>query len=153
MDTHIIYIGLGSNLGDGRQNLDAAVKLLQSEVGEVLYTSGYIESEPWGFESQHTFTNAVTVLSTELDPIALLDVTQRIERRMGRTHKRRPGEQYRDRIIDIDILLYDDISIQSERLVLPHPHIAERDFVSIPLRECQQAVGAMMQAAKDQNRE
>lgn len=140
MDTHIIYIGLGSNLGDGPRNLDAAICLLQAEVGEVVYTSAYIESEPWGFVSQHSFTNAVTVMRTTLDPIALLDATQRIERELGRTHKRHAGEAYRDRIIDIDLLLYDDLQYSSERLTLPHPHIDDRDFVRLPLAECREAL-------------
>ena len=140
MSTHIIYIGLGSNLGDGAHNLDAALMMLQSEVGEVLYTSAYIESEPWGFDSPHTFTNAVTVLRSQLDPMTVLDVTHDIERKMGRTHKRRHGEAYRDRVIDIDILTYDDLTMDTERLTLPHPHISDRDFVRLPLLECQQAL-------------
>lgn len=136
MSAHIVYIGLGSNLGDGPKNLDAAVALLQKEVGEVLYTSAYIESEPWGFESSHRFTNAVTVVRTELEPLPLLDLTQQIERRMGRTRKRKRGEGYSDRVIDLDLLLYDNIRIESERLTIPHPHIADRDFVRLPLEEC-----------------
>lgn len=136
MSAHIVYIGLGSNLGDGPKNLDAAVALLQKEVGEVLYTSAYIESEPWGFESSHRFTNAVTVVRTELEPLPLLDLTQQIERRMGRTRKRKRGEGYSDRVIDLDLLLYDNIRIESERLTIPHPYIADRDFVRLPLEEC-----------------
>lgn len=137
MDQHIVYIGLGSNLGDGPKNLDKAVALLQKEAGEVLYTSAYIESEPWGFESEHRFTNAVTVISTALEPLPLLDLTQQIERRMGRTRKRRRGEGYSDRVIDLDLLMYDDLHLETERLILPHPHIADRDFVRLPLEECQ----------------
>lgn len=136
MSAHIVYIGLGSNLGDGPKNLDAAVALLQKEVGEVLYTSAYIESEPWGFESSHRFTNAVTVVRTELEPLPLLDLTQQIERQMGRTRKRKRGEGYSDRVIDLDLLLYDNVRIESERLTIPHPHIADRDFVRLPLEEC-----------------
>ena len=137
MNRHIVYIGLGSNLGDGPKNLDKAVALLQKEAGDVLYTSAYIESEPWGFESEHRFTNAVTVISTTLEPLPLLDLTQQIERRMGRTRKRRRGEGYSDRVIDLDLLIYDDLQLETERLVLPHPHIADRDFVRLPLEECQ----------------
>ncbi len=148
MDKHIVYIGLGSNLGDGPKNLDAAIELLQKEAGDVLYTSRYIQSEPWGFESSHRFTNAVTVISTELAPLALLDQTQQIERRMGRTRKRRRGEGYSDRVIDLDLLLYDDIRIESERLTIPHPHIADRDFVKLPLEECQEF---MRQATQDKD--
>lgn len=143
MNQHIVYIGLGSNLGDGPKNLDKAVALLQKEAGEVLYTSAYIESEPWGFESEHRFTNAVAVIRTALEPLPLLDLTQQIERRMGRTRKRRRGEGYSDRVIDLDLLMYDDLHIETERLVLPHPHIADRDFVRLPLEECQ---GFMHQA-------
>ena len=137
MNRHIVYIGLGSNLGDGPKNLDKAVALLQKEAGVVLYTSAYIESEPWGIESEHRFTNAVTVISTTLEPLPLLDLTQQIERRMGRTRKRRRGEGYSDRVIDLDLLMYDDLQLETERLVLPHPHIADRDFVRLPLEECQ----------------
>jgi len=140
MSSHIVYIGLGSNLGDGPRNLDAAIGLLQIEAGEILFTSAYVESEPWGFESEHGFTNAVTVLRTELEPLALLDLTQQIERRMGRTHKHRPGESYTDRIIDLDILLYDDLKLDTPRLTIPHPLIDKRDFVRLPLLECQQAI-------------
>ena len=133
----IAYIGLGSNLGNGSSNLDRAVELLGESAGRVLYTSKYIESEPWGFESQHRFTNAVTVIETDLDPMALLDVTQQIERQMGRTHKRRHrSESYHDRVIDLDLLLCDDLQIANERLTLPHPLIEERDFVRLPLAEC-----------------
>lgn len=151
MDTHIIYIGLGSNLGNGARNLDLALARLRQDVGEVLYTSAYFESEPWGFESEHRFTNAVTVLRTTLDPISLLDVTQHIERQMGRTHKRKAGEGYRDRIIDLDLLLYDDLHLETERLTLPHPHIADRDFVRIPLEECRQGLAAVLQTQQNGN--
>ena len=137
MSQHIVYIGLGSNLGDGPKNLDTAVAWLQKEAGEVLYTSAYIQSEPWGFKSSHSFTNAVTVVRTELEPLPLLDLTQLIERRMGRTRKRKRGEGYADRVIDLDLLLYDNVCIESERLTIPHPHIADRDFVRLPLEECQ----------------
>lgn len=140
MPTHLVYIGLGSNLGDGPKNLDQAIELLNAEAGEILYTSAYIQSEPWGFESQHAFTNAVTVLRTELEPMDLLDLTQQIERRMGRTHKHGPGEAYTDRIIDLDLLLYDDLQMQTHRLTLPHPLIDKRDFVRLPLLECQRAM-------------
>jgi 2-amino-4-hydroxy-6-hydroxymethyldihydropteridine diphosphokinase len=136
MCQHIVYIGLGSNLGDGPKNLDTAVAWLQKEAGEVLFTSAYIQSEPWGFKSSHSFTNAVTVVRTELEPLSLLDLTQLIERRMGRTRKRKRGEGYADRVIDLDLLLYDNICIESERLTIPHPHIADREFVRLPLEEC-----------------
>ena len=141
MTTHIVYIGLGSNLGDGPRHLDDAIALLGQRAGDVLCTSTYIESEPWGFESAHRFTNAVTALRTTLEPLALLDVTQQIEREMGRTDKRsHRNEPYHDRIIDIDLLRYDDLQYADDRLVLPHPLIDERPFVSLPLKECEEKV-------------
>lgn len=135
-ELHRVFIALGSNLGDGPALLDEAISRIGQQIGEVLCVSSYMQSEPWGFESSHRFTNAVCVVNTELDPLPLLDVTQQIERQMGRTHKHRPGEAYTDRIIDLDILLYDDLNYQDERLTVPHPLIEERDFVRIPLQEC-----------------
>lgn len=133
--SHIIYLGLGSNLGDGRKNLDKAVELLSSRVGEIIKVSTYIESEPWGFNSSNRFTNGAVAMKTSLSPIELLDVSQAIEREMGRTKKHKLGEPYTDRVIDIDILMYDDLEMKTERLTLPHPHIQDRDFVKIPLTE------------------
>lgn len=140
MPSHIVYIGLGSNLGDGPKNLDTAIGYLQREAGEVLFTADYIESEPWGFESEHGFTNSVTVIRTTLEPLELLDVTQQIERQMGRTHKHKLGESYQDRIIDLDLLLFDDLQLQTPRLTLPHPLIEKRDFVQLPLQQCREAI-------------
>ena len=129
-------MALGSNLGDGTANLNRALDLLAERVGKVVTVSDYMESEPWGFQSEHRFTNAVCRVETTLTPIQLLDETQAIERAMGRTHKHAPGESYTDRIIDIDILLYDDVVLQNERLTLPHPLIEQRYFVRIPLEQC-----------------
>lgn len=132
---HTAYLGLGSNLGDGKANLDKSLEMLAEKVGEIVAVSTYMESEPWGFKSTNRFTNGAVAVKTELSPIELLDATQAIEREMGRTHKHKPGEPYTDRIIDIDILLYDDLQIKTERLIIPHPHIENRDFVKIPLSE------------------
>ena len=132
---HTAYLGLGSNLGDGKSNLDKSLEMLAERVGEIVAVSSYMESEPWGFKSTNRFTNGAVAVKTELSPIELLDATQAIEREMGRTHKHKPGEPYTDRIIDIDILLYDDLQIKTERLTIPHPHIEDRDFVKIPLLE------------------
>ena len=131
-----VFLGLGSNLGDGRSNLDRAVELLAADAGEILAVTDYIESEPWGFESEHRFTNAVCAIETSHSPMELLAITQQIERQMGRTHKHAPGESYTDRIIDIDILTYDDVVMHTEQLTLPHPLIEQRDFVKIPLQTC-----------------
>lgn len=136
----ILYLGLGSNLGDGRANLDRAIELLSARLGAPVAVSSYLVSEPWGFESEHRFTNAVAAFETDADPWDLLDMTQSIEREMGRTVKHRPGESYTDRIIDIDLLEYGDWHIESERLSLPHPLIAQRDFVLMPLMECKNSI-------------
>ena len=132
---HIAYLGLGSNLGNGERNIQKAMEMISDRVGEILAVSSFYKSEPWGFESEHLFTNNVIKLRTSLSPTKVLDITQEIEKKMGRTKKHKPGESYTDRIIDIDILTYDDLELQTERLTLPHPFIQERDFVRIPLEE------------------
>lgn len=140
-EQHLVYLGLGSNLGDGAENLRQAIALLGREgAGRMLAVSAFVTSSPWGFRSEHLFTNAVAAMETSLSPETLLDTTQKIEKKMGRRNKHRPGEPYEDRIIDIDILTYDDLHYHSERLTLPHPHIEVRDFVREPLAECQKLV-------------
>lgn len=129
------YLGLGTNLGDDKAaNLRQAVDMLHEQAGHVLACSTFIESEPWGFESANTFLNAVIAIDTPYTPHQLLTITQSIERAMGRTHKSINGN-YTDRIIDIDILLYDDIVIDTPELTIPHPLILQRDFVYRPLME------------------
>lgn len=127
------YIGLGTNIGDKRRNLITAAALLAERAGDVLALSGFYESEPWGFLSDNMFLNAALRIETDLSPEELLRVTQKIETDMGRTKK--SDGTYHDRIIDIDILLYDDLTIHSPNLTLPHPHMHERRFVLDPLAE------------------
>ena len=131
---HRVFFSLGSNLGDRKKTIENAIRLLGSEIGTVVRQSSLYETEPWGFESSHGFINAAVCCDTELTPHQILDVTQDIERRLGRTQKSVNG-CYHDRTIDIDILLYDDIRVNDERLVIPHPHMRERDFVMRPLSE------------------
>ena len=131
---HIVYLSLGTNLGDKEQNLLSAITEIDRRIGSVRAQSAFLSSEPWGFESEHTFLNAAVCVETELSPNALLRATQQIERDMGRTQKSVDGK-YHDRIIDIDILLYDDLHINTKKLTIPHPRMYERDFVLIPLRE------------------
>ncbi|MDE7118578.1 MAG: 2-amino-4-hydroxy-6-hydroxymethyldihydropteridine diphosphokinase [Bacteroidaceae bacterium] len=131
---HLIYLSLGTNLGDKEQNLLSAISEIGRRIGPIKAQSAFLVTEPWGFESENTFLNAAVRVETELSPIALLDETQQIERTLGRTHKTADG-QYHDRIIDIDILLYDDLHIATPRLTIPHPHMHKRDFVLIPLHE------------------
>ena len=131
---HYVYLGLGSNLGDKRENLACAIRLIGERVGKVLRVSSFIETEPWGFESQNTFVNAVILCETTLTPRQVLRTTQKIEREMGRKKKSTDGG-YADRCIDIDILLYDDLRVDEPDLQIPHPLMLKRDFVMIPLRE------------------
>ena len=131
---HTVYLGLGSNLGNREENLRGALFEIASSVGVVAAVSSFIVTEPWGFESTHTFVNAVCRVQTRLSPMEVLDATQAIERNLGRTQKSVDGI-YSDRLIDIDILLYDDWKVDTPRLVIPHPLMAQRDFVKIPLAE------------------
>ena len=131
---HKLYISLGSNLGNKEEKLRRAIELINERIGSVLCTSSFIETEPWGFQSENTFLNAACLVETNLTPRQCLRETQKIERLLGRTLKSRDGV-YHDRPIDLDLLLYDDLQINEDDLILPHPHMKERDFVMIPLRE------------------
>lgn len=130
----IAYLSLGTNLGDKRKNIAEAIKNIGELVGDVVRQSALYETEPWGFRSDNRFVNAAVCVDTQLSPRRLLEVTQRIEREMGRTLKFDGGE-YHDRIIDIDILLYGDLHIDEPDLKIPHPLMHERDFVMTPLNE------------------
>ena len=127
------YIGLGTNIGNKRRNLITAAALLVERAGDVLSISSFYETEPWGFESDNTFLNAALLLETELEPLQLLSLTQEIEKEMGRTQK--SDGAYHDRIIDLDILLYDLCVINEAALVVPHPLMHKRQFVMEPLAE------------------
>ena len=131
---HKLYISLGSNLGNKEEKLRRAIELINERIGSVLRTSRFIETEPWGFQSENTFLNAACLVETRLTPMQCLRETQKIERLLGRTRKSKDGK-YHDRPIDLDLLLYDDLEINEGSLILPHPHMQERDFVMIPLRE------------------
>lgn len=137
---HTVYLSLGTNLGDKEHNLVSAIKEIERRIGPVRAQSAFLTTEPWGFKSENTFLNAAVRVETKLSPNALLRVTQQIEQEMGRTQKSSVDPQqskvvYHDRIIDIDILLYDDLHINTKKLTIPHPHMHERDFVLIPLKE------------------
>lgn len=127
----LAFIGLGSNLGEGRRNLQRAWRRLR-ESGKTMplcLSSPYL-SEPVGMASEQWFTNAVGLLETKLEPEALLAELLRVETEMGRDRA-----QGVDRIIDLDLLYYDDRCFQSEFLTLPHPELANRLFVLAPLEE------------------
>ena len=137
---HQVYLGLGSNLGDCSRNLKRAIRLIGERVGTVVRQSSFIETEPWGFQSENKFLNAVVLCETERTPREVLLLTQQIERDMGRKKKLTANSQkltanYKDRPIDIDILLYDGLTVDEPDLKIPHPLMHERDFVMIPLEE------------------
>lgn len=129
----IVYLGLGTNIGNRRGNLVKAAALLAERVGDILALSGFMETEPWGFESENLFLNAAIKMETPLTPDELLSATQAIEREMGREKK--SDGTYHDRVIDIDILLYDNRVIEHSGLIVPHPLMQERLFVMAPLAE------------------
>ncbi|MGL5317891.1 MAG: 2-amino-4-hydroxy-6-hydroxymethyldihydropteridine diphosphokinase [Bacteroidales bacterium] len=133
MKKYPVFLGLGTNLGNLEQNLNKAIEEIEKRVGKVISQSAFYRTEPWGFDSPHTFLNAVLCIETLLQPKDLLHETQHIEKHLGRTKK--SNGSYSDRIIDIDILLYDDLILESETLTIPHPLLHHRDFVLIPLCE------------------
>lgn len=126
---------MGSNLGDCQENIERAIELINERVGEVIRRSSFIETEPWGFESENKFLNGVILCETTLTPRQVLRKTQKIERDLGRQKKTSKLRLYSDRPIDIDILLYDDLTVDEPDLKIPHPLMQERDFVMIPLSE------------------
>lgn len=142
-ETHRVYLGLGSNLGDREACIAQAIQLIGERIGPVTRQSSLIETEPWGFQSDNRFLNAVVRCETTKTPRQVLRLTQQIERTLGRKHKTPPATQpspqaprtYQDRPIDIDILLYDRLTLNQPDLQIPHPLMQQRDFVMIPLRE------------------
>lgn len=136
--THKLYLGLGSNLGDREANIRRALTLIDERLGSVYRVSSFIETEPIGFCSNHRFINAVCLVHTMMSPISCLRETQKIEQELGRIQKSICTDgtlQHFDRTIDIDLLIYDDLIINTPELTLPHPRMKERDFVMIPLKE------------------
>lgn len=130
-------IGLGSNLGDRLGFLSQARSLVAEHVGEIVRASSVKETEAWGFDAP-LFLNQILVIDTALEPFALLDTLQRIEKSLGRTEKSSVVEGrpvYHSRTIDLDILYYGKRVIRSDRLVVPHPRIAERAFILEQLAE------------------
>ncbi len=131
---HRVYLSLGTNLGNRRGNIREAIERIGEQVGVVTRQSALYETKPWGFSSPNDFINACVLVETGLVPRQLLEATQRIEKVMGRTLKSVDGS-YHDRIIDIDILTYDDWKVDEPDLKIPHPLMEEREFVMVPLRE------------------
>ena len=130
----ILYLSIGTNLGRRRSNLDTALALIGERIGTVLAKSEIFETEPWGFDSPHHFLNMAVKVLTQLYPLDVLKASKDIEKEMGRTSKT-GTDGYHDRIIDIDILMYDEVIMESPELTIPHKLMHRRRFVLEPLAE------------------
>jgi 2-amino-4-hydroxy-6-hydroxymethyldihydropteridine diphosphokinase len=128
--SHVVYIALGTNLGNRLANLREAIESMPPEV-IVLAESNVYETPPWGYVDQPAFLNMVVKAETELEPEPLLEYLKQIEVELGREQNFRWGP----RLIDLDILFYDDLVLDSPPLVVPHPRLQERAFVLVPLAE------------------
>lgn len=128
---HKVFLALGSNLGDKSKNINEALERLRDEGIKILKVSSIIETEPYGYKDQDNFLNAVCLVETDLSPHELLDILLKIEKEMGRVRTIRWGP----RIIDLDIIFYDDLIISDDRLIIPHPDAHNRIFVMGPLSE------------------
>jgi len=126
----IVYLALGTNLGDRSANLRAAIKALPPEI-KVIVESKVYETPPWGVEDQPAFLNMAVKCQTSLEPESLLKRLKQLEVQLGREKTFRWGP----RLIDIDILFYDDLILESESLTIPHPRLHERAFVLVPLAD------------------
>ena len=129
-----VYLGLGTNLGDKEANLHTTVQQINMRIGKVTSLSAFYVTAPWGFSSEHSFLNAACCVDTSLSPFEVLEKTQSVERDLGRTKKSVDGN-YSDRLIDIDLLLYGDLILDTPALTLPHPLMHKRRFVMEPLAE------------------
>ena len=130
MDEHTVYLALGSNVGNRAANLKAAIAALSPQM-ELKAKSKIYETPPWGYTNQEKFLNQVVKVQTYLEPEPLLKHLKRLEVALGRV----PTFQNGPRLIDIDILFYDDLVFESPLLKIPHPHLHERGFVLVPLMD------------------
>lgn len=129
-----VYLSLGTNIGNKEKQMNEAIERIETQIGDVVSRSTFYVTEPWGFESENSFLNAAVKIETELSADEVLKETQNIEREMGRMEKSEEGK-YKDRIIDIDILMYGTSIIDSPNLTIPHKFMKERRFVLEPLAE------------------
>ena len=128
--SHQVYLALGTNLGDRRANLNSAIQAMPPAVRPQAASQVY-ETAPWGVLDQPAFLNQVIQAETGLGPQDLLAWLKRLESDLGR----QPGMRYGPRLIDLDILLYDDLQLEIPALTIPHPRLAERAFVLVPLAD------------------
>ncbi len=127
----IVYVGIGSNLGNREKNCLRSIDLLEKNGIVVRQRSSVYETMPWGVRDQPLFLNMVIEVETELKPQELLELLKNVEIEVGREKSARWGP----RTIDLDILLYEDITLDKDTLTIPHPLLHKRDFVLVPLCE------------------
>jgi 2-amino-4-hydroxy-6-hydroxymethyldihydropteridine diphosphokinase len=127
-----VFLSIGTNLGNREKNLQQAIAEIHNSIGQVLMSSSIYQTEPWGFQAEEEFLNMVVKIESDFTPIVLLEKVLKTESEMGRV---RGPEHFSSRLIDIDILLYDNIIVDKENLKIPHPLLQERRFVLVPLCE------------------
>lgn len=127
----LAHISIGSNAGNRDQNIELSLQMIQEKIGRIVSQSHVYESQSWGYEGQN-FLNLTVLVKTALKPVEILNANQVIEKEMGRI--KIPG-RYTDRTIDLDILFYEDLVLNTEKLSIPHPHLQNRLFVLIPLMD------------------
>jgi len=128
-----IYLGLGSNLGDKEAYILQAISLIEKQIGPIVARSVFFVSEPWGFKSDNSFLNACVAAETAIGPNGCLSCLKGIEKALGRPD--RASGEYKDRVIDLDILFYNDLVLEDAFLTIPHPLLHKRIFVLSPLAE------------------
>jgi len=129
---HKVFLGIGGNIGNKKENFREAYQKIENQLGKIVKKSSVYESPPWGFHAEENFWNQLLIIDTEHSPEELLKKIHVIESSFGR---KRENPQYSSRKMDIDILYYDDIFMETELLTIPHPRIHQRMFVLIPLAE------------------
>jgi 2-amino-4-hydroxy-6-hydroxymethyldihydropteridine diphosphokinase len=127
-----VCLSLGSNIGDRKHSISIASGNINNAIGKVISSSSFYETEPWGYNDEIFFLNQCIIAETKLTPENILKELLSIEEKMGRI---RDGKGYASRIIDLDILFYDDMILETHQLVIPHPLIHKRRFVLKPLAE------------------
>ncbi len=129
---HQVFLGIGGNTGNKRDNFDKVYTFIKNELGEIMIQSSVYETPPWGFDAKEYFWNQVLLIETHFPPVELLQKIAEIENRFGR---RRVSGKYTSRKMDIDILFFDELIIETENLTIPHLQIQNRLFVLVPLAE------------------
>jgi 2-amino-4-hydroxy-6-hydroxymethyldihydropteridine diphosphokinase len=127
-----VFLGIGTNLGNRKVNLRKAIRMIGENIGRILDSSSVYETAPWGFEAETDFLNMVVRVETDYSPAEVMKSITGIESMLGRE---RNQDRYSSRVIDIDILLFDDLVINENGLKIPHPLMHERKFVLVPLNE------------------